>query len=107
MNMKKSPSVAIVIPHVKNQLMRSEKISVEHWKKYLSKYDTYTVSPPGISPPDKNMKVKTFDVGNFTSVKSYSRLLLTPEFYQAFKTYEYILIYQLDALVFSDQLAFW
>jgi hypothetical protein len=34
-------------------------------------------------------------------------LLLRPSFYSRFRRYEYILIFQLDSLVFSDQLLMW
>lgn len=41
----------------------------------------------------------------FADRRGYSKLLLTPEFYERFSTYEYLLLYQLDAFVFSDRLA--
>ncbi len=43
----------------------------------------------------------------FKNRETYNELLLTEDFYQRFADYEYILIYQLDALVFSDQLLRW
>lgn len=43
----------------------------------------------------------------FTSVAQYNRLMLTEFFYSIFKNYNYILIYQLDAWVFSDNLTHW
>ncbi len=33
--------------------------------------------------------------------------MLSPTFYDAFQAYRYVLIYQLDALVFSDRLTEW
>jgi hypothetical protein len=53
------------------------------------------------------LKVKRFADASFQSVDSYSKLLLSAEFYRAFVDYEFILIYQLDCLVFSDQLTQW
>ncbi len=44
---------------------------------------------------------------NFTSIRTYSRLLLTTDFYEPFLEYNYILIYQLDAWVFRDELEYW
>jgi hypothetical protein len=44
---------------------------------------------------------------NFTSVDAYSALLLTNDFYQQYRDYEYLLIYQLDSWVFRDELAYW
>jgi hypothetical protein len=43
----------------------------------------------------------------FLNVDAYSRMLLSPFFYEAFSSFDYILIYQLDCLVFSDDLAYW
>ena len=33
--------------------------------------------------------------------------MLTPSFYKSFAQYDYILVYQLDAFVFCDELSFW
>ncbi len=52
-------------------------------------------------------RVERFDKNNFQSTKTYNRLLLSREFYQRFLGYEFILIYQLDAFVFEDQLMDW
>ena len=43
----------------------------------------------------------------FASVRSYSRLLLTDEFYAAFAKYEYMLITQDDVYVLRDDLPHW
>ena len=44
---------------------------------------------------------------NFQSVDTYNKMLLSPWFYRHFLDYEYMLIYQIDAYVFSDQLDYW
>ncbi len=48
-----------------------------------------------------------FDKKCFSGIASYNRLLLSKEFYEAFEHYTYILIYQLDAYVFKDELKDW
>ena len=48
--------------------------------------------------------VEKFDSRFFKSTESYSELLLSVEFYQRFAAYEFMLIYQLDAFVFSNRL---
>lgn len=105
--MRNRPSVAIVIPYFRSSLSQEEMISLHAWKKFLSIYETCTVSPPGLAPPERSMKARYFDKKCFSSIQTYSELLLTQNFYQSFTEYEYILIYQLDALVFSDRLPFW
>lgn len=44
---------------------------------------------------------------NFTSVDSYNDMMLSASFYELFSEYEYMLIYQLDAYVFHDDLEKW
>jgi hypothetical protein len=48
-----------------------------------------------------------FDKSYFEDILGYNKLLLSPCFYQAFVNYDYILIYQLDAFVFRDELMDW
>lgn len=103
--MKKT--VAIVIPVYKQTYTPSEILSLNAWKKYLSSYDTFIIAPTEIKPPIKTMKSMYFDASYFTSIRKYSQLLLSTDFYEAFRSYKYILVYQLDALVFSDQLSSW
>ena len=49
----------------------------------------------------------TFPRKFFGSVAAHNRLLMWPRFYRAFGDYEYILMYHLDSLVFSDDLMRW
>lgn len=51
--------------------------------------------------------ITTFDDRYFRSLAGYSELLLSPAFYEAFATFEFLLIHQLDAFVFEDRLAEW
>lgn len=100
--------VVIVIPVYKDTLNEFEKISLMQVKKVLGKYPIIFVAPEGV-------KFSYFSEGNgivhcpkhfFESVKSYSRLMLSPDFYKVFSNFDYMLIYQLDAFVFSDQLEY-
>lgn len=43
----------------------------------------------------------------FAGVEGYNFMMLSPDFYQIFSKYDYMLIYQLDAYVFEDQLDEW
>jgi len=52
--------------------------------------------------PDWNYEC--FSDEYFTSVAAYSRMCLSTKFYERFAKYEYMLIYQPDAFVFSDKL---
>ncbi len=102
--------VAIVIPTHKSNLSSDDLLSIRHLKKYLSSYDCYFAIPDDINAKNfKFMKAKfeRFDKNYFASWRGYNELLLQQEFYKRFENYDYILIYQLDVLVFSDQLKFW
>lgn len=100
--------VCIVVPIYKNNLSFFEKISLEQLFNVLSKYPIYYVKPKSlqISNTDYEYKanIEEFDDSFFKNTKSYSELLLSKEFYSRFEKYEYMLIYQLDAFVFSDRL---
>jgi hypothetical protein len=43
----------------------------------------------------------------FKNIDGYSKLLMSRRYYSAYIQYEYLLIYQLDAYVFKDELLFW
>jgi hypothetical protein len=51
--------------------------------------------------------VEYFDKSFFESLASYNRLLMLKDFYLRFKEFDYMLIYQLDAYVFRDELDYW
>jgi hypothetical protein len=99
--------VAVVVPAYRETLSPDEEISVRHLNHFLARHDRYLVTPrscrlslPGFTPvrfPDRY----------FTSRHAFSALLLTPRFYKTFHAYEFILLHQLDALVFSDRLGEW
>jgi hypothetical protein len=50
---------------------------------------------------------KYFPEKFFRNINGYNSLLLSRNFYSSFSEYEYMLIYQLDAFVFSDLLIEW
>lgn len=102
--------VAIIVPIYKKKLSYDEMISINNLNRYLAKYDKFVVMPRSIKKIPVNItnsKPIHFSNRFFNSLSSYSELLNSEEFYKEFTGYEYILIYQLDALVFSDQLVKW
>lgn len=108
--MSSKKSVAIVIPTHKSNLNSDDLISLRHLKKFLYKYDAYFVIPEDIDTKKfkfKGSKFIKFPKHYFQSWRGYNELLLQKQFYEKFKNYEYILIYQLDVLVFSNQLLDW
>lgn len=100
--------VAVLVPLSNRvELLPSELISLRHLQTFLSAYGKYFIAPPGLACDRPGFQVRRFPERFFGSAKAHNRLLLWPGFYQAFLDYEFVLIYHLDALVFSDQLLHW
>lgn len=107
---RKTKKVAIVIPFHKSSVSEEEKVSIKHLVKYLGSYDKFLVLPESIKKVSFKIpkaQIVNFQNEYFTSVPKYCELLNTSMFYKKFLDYAYILIYQLDVLVFSDQLLYW
>jgi hypothetical protein len=106
MAMGKKSKVAIVIPIYRVTLNKNEMISLQQATKILGDYQFIIVAPENlkIEMPITNGIIEYFPIKYFDSVDSYNILMLSEFFYERFINYEYILIYQLDAFVFSNQI---
>lgn len=95
----------IVIPVYKGELSHNEEISLQQCLRILNQYDTYVIYPEGVKV-DFGDKIKCIKVKSkyMASRRSYSDYVLSSEFYDTFKAYDYMLLYQLDAFVFEDRL---
>jgi hypothetical protein len=107
-----SRETAIVVPVYKNQPSRIELLSLAKCMKVLSNYRVYFITPKHIdtsSYRQQNMhfELEIFEDEYFEGVDGYNRLLLSTQFYKRFNNYKYILIYQLDALIFKNTLDDW
>lgn len=102
-----SPSVAVVTPIFDAKLGTDEETALRHLERYLAGFDRYFVCPESFAPRREGFEVRRFPDPFFASTASYSRLLLSVDFYRAFAPYDYVLVYQLDCLVFSDALLDW
>lgn len=111
-------SVCVVIPVYKerNQLTVYEEISLKQCFKKLSNHTIYFIGPGHLSwkayldfsiESGSFTQVKIFAAKYFYDLGGYSRLLLNVDFYQAFASFEYLLLYQTDAFVFYDDLNNW
>ncbi len=101
-------SVAIVVPFYKTRLNELEMIAFNQLCYVLGDYPIYCVVPDSLDDLDCEhygmVSVVKFSASFFSCVEAYSELCMSAEFYEAFLEYEYILIYQLDAFVFSNRL---
>lgn len=103
--------VAIVIPIYRDKLSRSELIALTQGVAMFASYHIFLLCPDGLDTRHideyGSFRKARFSLRHFHGIDSYSRLLLNVEFYKRFIDYEYLLIYQLDAFVFSDELEYW
>ena len=101
-------NVIIVIPIYKRILQWYERISLKQALNIFQGRDMAFVAPRDLlfDYGEDYREIKTYRFSNlyFKSVKTYNKLMMSKIFYQTFYKYEYMLIYQLDAFVFSDQL---
>lgn len=106
--------VAVVIPVYKPSIDEFEKLSLKQCFKFLDKHPIFFIKPVDLNLSSylpflegKFFFEKSFDNNFFSDIRGYNRLMLSSLFYKEFLDYEYILIYQLDAIVFKDELLFW
>lgn len=100
---------AVVIPVYKTTLTPIEKLSLAQCVKILGKFDLIYACPKGLDPVFENAPgaVEEFNEDYFKNIQGYNKLMLESSFYERFLQYDYILIYQLDAFVFRDELLQW
>ena len=96
---------AIVIP-IYRKPNAYEKYSYDTLKSVIKDKDIYVVCGNNFKN-ELEEKVERFDDSYFDSLKDYSRLCKSYEFYNRFSEYKYILIYQLDCLIFKDNIDYW
>ena len=102
----------IVIPSYKKieNLANFERKSLENTIKLLNKYQIILVCPNDLNTDGYlNIgvnEVMFFDKKYFKNVNSYNELMLSSFFYEQFSDYEYMLLVQLDAYVFNDELEY-
>jgi hypothetical protein len=106
---------AVIVPIYKNSFSNEEIFSINLTLNKLSEHDIYLLAPDKITidfsifnkKRIKNVSIIYIDYSHLRSRYTYTRLLISRNFYRLFSCYEYILIVQPDALVFSDSLLEW
>jgi hypothetical protein len=116
MSKKNISDCAIVIPIYKENLSQNEEKSLRQCLKVLGEYPIVFVFPRKLDC-EKYRSVcseyrslvcyESFDGKFFNGYYGYNALMLYSDFYRKFLNYKYILIYQLDAFIFENNLASW
>lgn len=103
--------VKVVIPIYKTNLTEGEQKSLNQCVKLLGEFPIVFMQPETLDTSGLSfnglIKKETFEDNYFKSVFGYNELMLSDVFYERFTDSEYILIYQLDAYVFKNELKTW
>lgn len=104
--------VAIIIPFYQSTISDYEKIALQQCEKVLSAYPKIAIKPTSFTLPAEASTVNfsaivSFDDHYFKGLAGYNQLMLSAQFYKQFLDYEYVLIYQMDAFIFKDELTYW
>ncbi|MBD2700673.1 hypothetical protein IC229_08500 [Spirosoma sp. BT702] len=111
-----SKKIVVVIPLYKSKISFFEKKSFIQCLIVLKNYDICIVYPNSLDITFykfhlKNASVsyseKHFDDYYFRDINGYNNLMLSVNFYQQFIDYSFLLLYQLDAYIFKDNLKEW
>jgi Protein of unknown function (DUF5672) len=115
--MKLHTRVVVVIPIYKKIADEQEQMSLMQCLKVLCAYPIIFVCPKSMDiayyktfcekNAFNNISFITFDDYYFQSIAGYCRLLLSANFFLKFRQFDYMLLYQLDAWVFRDELMEW
>lgn len=106
----------VLIPVYKKEMKEAEERSLRQCLTVLGNHSICLIGPEGLDISayeaiakacGKTLERECFDPSYFSSVAGYNRLLLSRSFYERFAAWDYILIYQLDAWVFKDELDAW
>ncbi len=104
--------VKIIIPIYKTEISELEHRSLQQAYQILSNYPICIIKPESLDLSQilkgyPQVTIESFEDEYFKGISGYNQLMLSSDFYARFSDYEYILIYQLDAYVFKDELAMW
>ncbi len=100
----------IIVPIYRLPLTLDEEQSLCFLEKHLGNYPRVIVAPRSLGRWNLlkyGSQVSLWDDSRFSSVESYSQLLMSEDFYEEYSTWSHLLIYQLDCLIFRDELIQW
>ena len=91
----------------KLEYTRDEEISLAHLHHHLGEFDKYMIAPRGVKSYHPGFEAREFDTKYFGSVAAHCAFQMSEDFFEGFSDYDYIFMYHLDCLVFSNQLEYW
>lgn len=111
----KEYEVKVVIPVYRADLSDMDMLSLDNTVHKLHAYPIVLLAPEGLDlqrlhkryPQLECVRVSDEWIGSRNGIEGYNRMMLSREFYALFDACEYILICQLDAWIFRDELHAW
>lgn len=107
-------TISIIIPFYTTSLSKEEWFSLDRCFEITGgRHDIVFVIPNHLSIDSLSLRygnlfrVERFDDHYFESIDGYNELMLSTPFYERFLTSKYILIYQADCYLFTDNLEDW
>jgi hypothetical protein len=105
-------SVVVVIPSHRSRLEPFEHIALRRCVELLQSRPLVMMLPAdrdqsALRAEYPQLRFESFAPECFRSVADYNRLLLSDPFYARFAAFDYMLIHQLDAFMFRDELDAW
>ncbi len=99
----------VVVPIYRSVLTDVEKAVLAHCVRVLSAYDIVIIGPESLDHGaiDSTLGFEAFEDTYFDGIEGYNSLMLSSDFYSRFVGYDFVLIHQLDAWVFRDELLQW
>ncbi|WP_443945485.1 DUF5672 family protein [Pedobacter sp. AW1-32] len=105
----------VIIPIYSDQIKPYEGISMDQCFRILGQHQIYFILPQRLETfikqnkyvKEGKAKYKTFNDNFFKDIPSYNRLMKFSGLYRSFLHYDFMLIHQLDAFVFRDELLEW
>lgn len=104
--------VRVIVPVYRDGLAPYERISLEQNRRVLKGYSFVFIHPVSLNighllEEFPGCEEEAFDDDCFRDVAGYNRLMMSADFYRRFSDTDYLLICQLDAYVFRDELLDW
>lgn len=97
---------AIIVP-VYCPPTHTETLSLRCLEKVLSGYPRFLLKPASLELEIEGFIDSPMEDSWFLSKKTYGLLMASSSLYERFSDFEYVLIYQLDCLVFKNELSYW
>jgi hypothetical protein len=103
---------AVVVPIYRDRLPQDETYALDRSFPLVAHRPVYFLAPASLDLDWYLARwptaiVRRYPDEYFTSVRGYSLLMLSPEFYRAFDHHDFLLVLQTDAILLSDELDHW